>query len=1038
MKQGKLFPLSVLFLTCCSLQAAAERNLTTNMAPAATLSAMQSVRAQQTSGNVKITGTVVDNTGEPAIGATVRVKNGQHGVVTDIDGKFTIDVPKGSTLVVSYIGTQTQEVQVGNTHDLHITMQPTARQIDEVVVTALGIKRSEKALSYNVQKVGSDQLTNVKNVNFVNSLNGAVAGVNINASTAGVGGPTRVVMRGTKSITGGNNVLYVIDGVPMLNKSGGDIGGGRYSSQPSGEGIADINPDDIESISVLTGPSSAALYGSAAANGVIMINTKRGTEGKVKVAVSSSMEFSNPFILPKFQNTYGNKAGSFYSWGDRLATPSSYDPKDFFNTGNNYINSVTLTTGTKTNKTYISVATTNATGVLPNNKYNRYNFTARNTSDFLNDKLHLDVSGSYIIQNTQNMYRPGEYYNPLTAAYLFPRGEDWSAVELYKRYDASRKLATQYWPYGDQGMQLQNPYFIVNDMMTPTNRKRYMFMSSLKYDILSWLNVTGRVRVDNTNTESESRFHASGQGLLYAGTHGNGIYNHSLGSDQQTYLDFMFNLDKSFGTDYRLTANFGASLEDYRSSSVGFGGPILKVPNLFSSAALDPANTRANDSEFRKRGTAIFASAELSWKDMLYLSLTGRNDWSSLLVNAKEPSFFYPSVGLSAIVSKMVTLPKAISFMKVRSSFTEVGSPIPDRYRGVTRGTITYPIVDGIPSIRTILPFYDFKAERTRSYELGLDLRMFNSKLNLDLTWYHSNTYNQTFLAELSATSPYTGMYIQAGDIANSGVEMSLAYNDHIGGVDFESRLIYSRNVNKVKKLVHNYNTGIDGKIINFTETSAGGGYIREGDRMGDVYITKVLKRDATGKIAVGADGSLSSMDLPNGERLRIGNTNPDFNMGWRNSISWKGVNLSFLINARVGGIVTSATQAVLDQFGVSQASAEARDRGYVELAGGLKVDPQKYYEVVANQQLLGYYYYNATNVRLQNISLSYALPRTLLGQDWPSVTVGFIANNLWMIYNKAPFDPEIAASTGTYGQGSDYFSAPSLRNIGFSLKLNF
>ena len=1038
MKQGKLFPLSVLFLTCCSLQAAAERNLTTNMAPAATLSAMQSVRAQQTSGNVKITGTVVDNTGEPAIGATVRVKNGQHGVVTDIDGKFTIDVPKGSTLVVSYIGTQTQEVQVGNTHDLHITMQPTARQIDEVVVTALGIKRSEKALSYNVQKVGSDQLTNVKNVNFVNSLNGAVAGVNINASTAGVGGPTRVVMRGTKSITGGNNVLYVIDGVPMLNKSGGDIGGGRYSSQPSGEGIADINPDDIESISVLTGPSSAALYGSAAANGVIMINTKRGTEGKVKVAVSSSMEFSNPFILPKFQNTYGNKAGSFYSWGDRLATPSSYDPKDFFNTGNNYINSVTVTTGTKTNKTYISVATTNATGILPNNKYNRYNFTARNTSDFLNDKLHLDVSGSYIIQNTQNMYRPGEYYNPLTAAYLFPRGEDWSAVELYKRYDASRKLATQYWPYGDQGMQLQNPYFIVNDMMTPTNRKRYMFMSSLKYDILSWLNVTGRVRVDNTNTESESRFHASGQGLLYAGTHGNGIYNHSLGSDQQTYLDFMFNLDKSFGTDYRLTANFGASLEDYRSSSVGFGGPILKVPNLFSSAALDPANTRANDSEFRKRGTAIFASAELSWKDMLYLSLTGRNDWSSLLVNAKEPSFFYPSVGLSAIVSKMVTLPKAISFMKVRSSFTEVGSPIPDRYRGVTRGTITYPIVDGIPSIRTILPFYDFKAERTRSYELGLDLRMFNSKLNLDLTWYHSNTYNQTFLAELSATSPYTGMYIQAGDIANSGVEMSLAYNDNIGGVDFESRLIYSRNVNKVKKLVHNYNTGIDGKIINFTETSAGGGYIREGDRMGDVYITKVLKRDATGKIAVGADGSLSSMDLPNGERLRIGNTNPDFNMGWRNSISWKGVNLSFLINARVGGIVTSATQAVLDQFGVSQASAEARDRGYVELAGGLKVDPQKYYEVVANQQLLGYYYYNATNVRLQNISLSYTLPRTLLGQGWPSVTVGFIANNLWMIYNKAPFDPEIASSTGTYGQGSDYFSAPSLRNIGFSLKLNF
>uniref|UniRef100_A0AB33J0I6 SusC/RagA family TonB-linked outer membrane protein n=1 Tax=Prevotella sp. GTC17254 TaxID=3236794 RepID=A0AB33J0I6_9BACT len=986
-----------------------------------------------------ITGVVKDASGEPLIGVSVVVEGTKQLAVTDLDGRYSITTSVSNPkLVFSYVGYTTQTIQQNNRKAIDVVLQEDSKTLNEVVVTALGIKRSEKALSYNVQKVSSEDLTKVKNVNFVNSLNGAVAGVNINASTTGVGGPTRVVMRGTKSITGGNNVLYVIDGVPMFNKSGGDIGGGRYSSQPSGEGIADINPDDIESINVLTGPSAAALYGSAAANGVIMINTRRGAEGKVSVAVSSSMEFSNPFIMPEFQNTYGNKAGSFESWGDRLASPSGFNPRDFFNTGHSYINSVTLTTGTKTNKTYVSVASTNATGILENNAYNRYNFTARNTSDFLNDRLHLDFSGSYIIQNTDNMYRPGEYYNPLPAVYLFPRGEDWSAVQLYKRYDATRKFAVQYWPYGDQGMQLQNPYFIVNDMLTPTKRKRYMLMGSLKYDILPWLNVTGRVRVDNTYTEAESRFHASGTGILYAGTHGNGIYNHSQGSDQQTYMDVMFNVDKSFGQDYRLTANVGASLEDYRSSSVGFGGPILKVPNLFSSAALDPVKAIPSDSEFRKRGTAVFASAELSWKDMLYLTMTGRNDWSSLLVNAKEPSFFYPSVGLSAIISKMVKLPEVISFMKVRGSFTEVGSPIPDRYRGVTRGTLTYPIANGVPSTRTIMPFFDFKAERTRSYEFGLNLRMFESRLNFDLTWYHSNTYNQTFLAELSATAPYSGMYIQAGDIANSGIEMSLGYGDKIGEVEFDSRLVYSRNVNKVKKLVHDYDTGVDGQIINFTETTAGGGFIREGDSMGDVYVTKVLKRDATGQIAVGPDGSLSSMDLPKGERIKIGNTNPDFTMGWKNSVSWKGLNLSFLINARFGGVVTSATQAVLDQFGVSKSSALARDRGYVEVAGGLKVDPQKYYEVVANQQLMAYYYYSATNVRLQNVSLSYTLPKTLLGQGWPGVTVGVIANNLWMIYNKAPFDPEIAASTGTYGQGSDYFSAPSLRNIGFSLKLQF
>lgn len=1004
---------------------------------------VQHAIAQNATGTNKsmktITGVVTDATGEPLIGVAVRVAETKEAAITDMDGRYSLSTSaKNPHLTFSYVGYASQTIAVGNREKLDVVLQEDNKTLNEVVVTALGIKRSEKALSYNVQKVSGDQLTTVKNVNFVNSLNGAVAGVNINASTTGVGGPTRVVMRGTKSITGGNNVLYVIDGVPMLNKSGGDIGGGRYSSQPSGEGIADINPDDIESINVLTGPSSAALYGSAAANGVIMINTKRGAEGKVKIAASSSMEFSTPFIMPEFQNTYGNKPGSFDSWGDKLKTPSTFNPRDFFKTGHSYINSLTLTTGTKTNKTFISVATTNAEGILKNNEYNRYNFTARNTSDFLNDKLHLDFSGSYIIQNTKNMYRPGEYYNPLTSVYLFPRGDDWSAVQLYKRYDATRKLATQYWPYGDQGMQMQNPYFITNDMITPTKRKRYMLMSSLKYDILPWINVTGRVRVDNTNTEAESRFHASGQGILYAGTLGNGIYNHSQSTDQQTYLDVMFNIDKSFGQDYRLTANFGSSLEDYRSSSVGFGGPILKVPNLFSSAALDPTNTRANDSEFRKRNTAVFASAELSWKDMLYLSMTGRNDWSSLLVNAKEPSFFYPSVGLSAIVSKMVKLPEVISFMKVRGSFTEVGSPIPDRYRGVTRGTLTYPIENGIPSTRTVFPFYDFKAERTRSYELGLNLRMFESRLNFDLTWYHSNTYNQTFLQELSSTAPYSAMYIQAGDIANSGVELSLGYSDKIGSVDFDSRLVYSRNVNKVKKLVHDYKSVVDGQVFDFTETSAGGGFIREGDSMGDVYVTKVLKRDATGAIAVGPDGSLSSMDLPKGQRLRIGNTNPDFNMGWTNSISWKGLNLSFLINARFGGIVTSATQAVLDQFGVSKASAQARDRGYVEVAGGVKVDPKKYYEVVANQQLMAYYYYSATNVRLQNVSLNYTLPKTLLGQGWPGITVGFIANNLWMIYNKAPFDPEIASTTGTYGQGSDYFSAPSLRNIGFSLKLQF
>lgn len=989
----------------------------------------------------RVSGAVVDAQGLPLPGVQViPVGATASGTVTDGDGKYTVNVPKGiTTLEFTFIGMTTERVVIGGRKEINVTLHDEVTMLEGVVVTALGIKRAEKALSYNVQQIKNDALTAVKDISFVNNLNGRVAGVNINSSAAGVGGASRVVMRGAKSITGGNNVLYVIDGVPMFNKSGGDVGGGRYSGQPSGEGISDINPDDIESVNVLTGPSAAALYGSAASNGVILINTKRGKEGKVSVAFSSSMDFSSPMMMPRFQNTYGNEDGSFQSWGAKLATPSTFRPRDFFQTGHNITNSVTLTTGTEKNQTYLSAASTNAQGIMPNNEYDRYNFTVRNTAKFADDKLTLDLSGSYIMQSNQNMYRSGEYYNPLPALYLFPRGESWEAVRLYKRYDATRRFPVQYWPYGDNGMQMQNPYFIVNDIMMPSKRKRYMLMGSLKWDILDWMNVTGRVRVDNTDTESEGRLHASGRGMLYARTLGNGIYNHSQGQDTQTYIDGMLNIDRKLSDDFALTANIGASIEDYRSSTVGFGGPILQVPNVFSSDALDPTQNRGSDSHFRKRSTALFASAELSWKGMLYLTMTGRNDWSSLLVNAKEPSFFYPSIGLSGIISSMVDLPEAISFLKVRGSYTEVGSPIPDRYRGVTRGTITYGLNNGVPVARTIMPFYDFKAERTRSYELGVNLRLFK-KLNFDFTWYQSDTYNQTFFRGLPASSPYSGFYIQAGRIQNRGLEMALNYDDSFGDVDLSTGLVFSRNVNKIKQLVRDYPMGDgSGDVVSFSEGNVDGHYMREGDAIGDVYTDRIIRRDQMGNIAVDDDGRISSMYLPNGYQLKLGSSTPDFTLGWRNEIRWKGLSLSFLINARVGGIVTSATQAVMDQFGVSQASADARDAGGIVLPDGTGrvIAAQDYYSVVAGEQLLAYYYYSATNVRLQEATLTYTLPERIAGLKLPKMALSLIGRNLWMIYNKAPFDPELTATTGTYGVGGDYFNAPSLRNLGFSLKVN-
>ena len=397
----------------------------------------------QQANKITVQGSVVDAKGEPLIGVSILEKGTTNGTITDFDGNFTLSVSKGATLEISYIGYKTLSL-AAKTDFGKITMKEDTEVLDEVVVTALGIKRAEKALSYNVQQVKSDELIRAKDANFVNSLNGKIAGVTINRSASGTGGATRVVMRGAKSIEGDNNALYVVDGIPLFNTTlgtGSDVLG---DSRATTEGIADFNPEDIESISVLSGPSAAALYGSSAANGVILINTKKGKEGKLQISFSSSSEFSKAYMTPEFQNTYGNKEGVFESWGNKLATPNDYDPKDdFFQTGTNFINSLTLTTGNKTNQTFASVSSTNSKGIVPNNTYDRLNFTIRNTSTFLNDKLQLDLGASYVKQKDQNMVSQGQYFNPVMAAYLFPRGENWEDIKTFERYSDSRNIPVQ-------------------------------------------------------------------------------------------------------------------------------------------------------------------------------------------------------------------------------------------------------------------------------------------------------------------------------------------------------------------------------------------------------------------------------------------------------------------------------------------------------------------------------------------------------------------------------------------------------------------
>ena len=979
---------------------------------------------------VDISGTIRDINGSPIVGATIVIRGTSIGISSGSDGSFSLQIPPPAAsrqLEVSYLGYETLVVDVGNRTAFDLTLQESSAEIEQVVVTALGIKRSEKAVAYNVQQIKAEDITTVKDANFINSLTGKVAGVTINASSSGVGGASKVVLRGNKSISQSSNALYVIDGIPMYNFGGG--GGTEFDSRGATESIADLNPEDIESMSVLTGAAAAALYGSEAANGAVMITTKKGQAGALKVTLSSNTEFLNPFVLPEFQNRYGTglngtRSGSgIYSWGEKLlpAARYGYTPNDYFETGHVYTNAVTVSGGTDKNQTYFSAASVNSDGIIPNNEYDRYNFTFRNTSYFLKDRLKLDASASYIYQKDQNMTNQGVYSNPLVPAYLFPRGENFDLYRRFERYNEGTKLMEQFWSADMEGgdLRMQNPYWINYRNLRNTDKKRYMLSFSASYDILPWLNVAGRVRIDNSNSLYTQKLYASSNTTITEGGK-NGHYTEARAYDTQTYADLMVNINKTFGEDWSLNANIGASINNIKTDELSYRGPIQEngLPNIFNVFDLDDTKKRAEKVGWHDQTQSIFASVEVGWKQMLYLTVTGRNDWASQLANSPESSFFYPSVGLSWVPTATFNMPDAISYLKIRGSIASVGMPFP---RHLTVPTYEYDATNKVWKDKTHYPIGDLKPERTITYEVGLDARL----------WQHIN---------LSASS-YTTIYLQTGHVRNTGVELSLGYDNQWRDFRWTTNFTYSWNKNEIRELAANAVNPVTGESLNLTKLDIKGlgkaKYIlKEGGTLGDLYTTSNLRYNENGYVEVDNAGNLQVTD--EGEDIYLGSVFPDANLAWRNDFSWKGINLGVLFTARLGGVCYSATQANLDLYGVSEASAAARDAGGVLINGREMVDAQKWYQAIGSQSgLPQYYLYSATNVRLQELSLGYTLP-TKWFRDKMRMTVSFVGRNLWMIYCKAPFDPEAVASTGLNYQGIDYFMMPSMRSLGFNVKFQF
>jgi len=1003
-------------------------------------------------GPVTVSGRVVDVDNMPLIGAGVVVE-GQPtiGTVTDFDGSYTLTVPGDATqLRFSYIGMLDQVVDIAGQTVINVTLVEDANLLEGVVVTALGIKRAEKAVTYNVQKL-DDKVFVTREANMVNSLAGKIAGVQINETAAGAGSETKVVMRGAKSISGNNNALYVLDGIPLPTLSTtkpGDSWSIYSGSGLSGDGMSMLNSEDIADMSALVGASAAALYGYKAANGILMLTSRTGEEG-FHVSYSNNTTFSSPLMLPARQTEYGQAAGSYASWGSKLESAPSWKIQDFFQTGYNTAHSISVSAGKEHSTTYFSAGYTDAQGIIPNNAYNRFNATFRHTADYLNNKLHLSFLGMYMRVNEQNMLSGGLYHNPLVPLYLMSPGDNLYSYTVYERYDASRNFPVQYWSTNQ--LSMQNPFWTINRNMFTARKDRYILGGSIAYDITDWLDVQARVRTDHNATIAEQKHYASSNGL-FAGEYGRYYYDDQ--KTAQTYADVLVNFHKNFGENdlFTVNATLGASIEDYWYRGTALGGDLLGVANLFTFTNMDTGKAMSKDT-FRDQTQSVFGTLNLGYKGFLFLEATAREDWASQMASANGVKpFFYPSVGASWLITEMLDKKSdIIPYAKVRASYAEVGNPI-SRYIL----NVTYPVVGGVPNLNSWSTAPDFQPERTRSWEVGADVRLFKSKLHLSGTYYHSSTFNQVFTPTSTATGGSSIFYVNAGQVDNNGVELSAMFNQNIGPVDWTTNLIWTKNTNKVVKML-DYTYGDEHYVStreNVGGTSAVTMWLIEGRPIGELYVSGLATNEDGTPYVTPSDKGGVMYKAPNDgtpdTMWYAGNVNPDWTGSWRNQFSWNGINFAFMLTMRKGGVGVSLTEAAMDGFGVTNKTLIGRETGFnfapADVYGNARnyyqVSAQDYWQTIASptgtDALGAYYVYDMTNIRLSEVSLGYDIPISKAVKWIEGLNVSLVGRNLALLYCKAPFDPEQISNAGNYGAGIDLFMAPSTRNIGFSVKVKF
>lgn len=962
-----------------------------------------------------VNGIVSDESGGVLPGVSILVKGTMRGTTTDANGKFTLtSLNDADILSFSFVGFLTQDVVLGESTFLEISLKTASQSLNEVVVTALGISKEAKSLTYSTQKIKSEDLSTVKDLNYVNSLAGKVAGAIITKGTMGPGSATRVLIRGNKSFTGSSSPLYVVDGVPTS---------------------IEFNPDDIESIQILPGASAAALYGSQAANGVVLITTKKGQKGVSKIDFSTSFTLEEAIDLPKLQTSYGRTDPKFNdSWGDKVTNGSDRHIKEFFKTGQNRINSIAFTSGNDVLQTYLSYSNSAASGILPENKFSQNNFTVKVSSQYLDNRLTIDGSVNYVNRKIYNQNVIGGY-SAITGIYSFPIDDDWSKYSgsNFEVWDPVRQLNVQNWPYiRNETFPSQNPYWVQNRNQMDDFSNKTIASFVAKYKILEGLNIQARTTYDFSSSHWERRNYASTQSTIEGPNGGYGIGD---SKSDGLFTDLLLLLDKPLNKDFNISGLLGVSNKTGNSSGASFSSTVptsLTFPNYFSVFAL---NGLFNKSEYlqKTRSFAAFGNATVSYRDRLFVDVTARNEWTSTV----SIPFFYPSVGLSYIVKESGS--DFLTHAKLRGSYSEVGNSLPF---GIDNQRPPYAL-DNAGNIigRGTLPFFDgtdtlqLRPERTRSFEFGADLRFFRNKLNVSLTYYNARTSDQVFQIQAPAGAGAANFWINGGVIDNRGIEGIVSYNANIGGIKWLPSLSFSHNKNRILELSDRLNSDFfslsfhshGGQVGIRLMRPVDGNYGEFGDMYGRTYL-----RDANGDYEVNDEGLPKLSPNPD---VYLGNANPDFLAGLNNTFAYKNFTVSFLVDARFGGAIFNRTEMWLDYKGLSERTGQARDQGGVRVNDKV-IDTKSFY---LNQTGAGQtpaaseYFYSATNVRLRELSLGYNFATR--GKVIDNLSISFIARNLFFLYKNAPFDPEIGVGSSPGNEGHASFVLPSTRTLGLSLK---